>query len=258
MARDGGRALVALAFALVEAGCSYTVVAPPARFVNLDSAHTAAPGETVGSVHGGALSGVFDPALITASAGVRRGVSDRIEVDADATWGHLQYDGFPDINRNIYAVRAGAKIRDPRQILAAFGGVGGGYAPAGGGFAAVDLGGVVSYPNCYLTPSLIGGGIFSVPIGAKQVDFVNSGGTLVASDKAVTSYGFSLGVGLEIPLMHARCREGLTPPLIQVGLGGTRMIRTDAPRTMTSSTGETTSADGYGVFGLTAGFEIPF
>lgn len=244
--------------ALFGGACSYTVVSPPARFVNAESASTAAPGETVAGAHGGGFSGVFDPALVTGSVGARRGVTEGVEVDADATYGRLQYDGFPGIDRNIYAARAGAKVRNARRFAAAFGGVGGGYAPAGGGFLAADLGAVLSVPNCYVVPSLIGAGIASVPIAAKQVDFVSADGTLAASDKAVTSYGFSLGVGLEFLLSQERCRAGLTPPRIQLGLAGTRMIRSDAPRTMTSASGETISRDGYGVVGLTAGFEMPF
>ncbi len=243
---------------LLGGACSYTVVSPPARFVNLESAHTVAPRETVGGVHGGAQASVFDPGLVTGSAGIRRGVAEGVELDADASWGHLKSDGFPDIDRNLYAVRAGAKVRGEPRFIAAFGGVGGGYAPAGGGFMAADLGVVVSLPNCYVVPSLIGSGIASVPVGAKQVDFVSADGTLVASDKAVTSYGYSLGVAVEVPVSRARCREGLTPPRIQLGLGGTRMNRSDAPRTITNANGDTTSRDGYGVFGLTAGVEIPF
>jgi len=243
---------------VVGGACSYTVVSPPARFVNLESASTAAPGETVAGVHGGALSGVFDPAVVTGSVGVRRGVTEGVEVDADATYGRLQYDGFPGIDRNIYAARVGAKARNVGRYAAAFGGLGGGYAPAGGGFLAADVGAVLSVPNCYVVPSLIGSGIASVPVGAKQVDFVSADGTLAASDKAVTSYGFSLGVGLEVLLSQARCRAGLTPPRIQLGVAGTRMIRSDAPRSMTTTGGETTDRDGYGVVGLTAGFEFPF
>jgi hypothetical protein len=257
MNRDGLRFFV-LSLLLTGGGCSYTVVSPPARIVNLESAKTVAPGETVGGVHGGALSGVFDPAVITGSVGVRRGVAEGIEVDGDATWGRLQYDGFPDIDRNIYALRAGAKMSGPGNYVAGFAGLGGGYAPAGGGFFSADVGGVLSAPNCYVTPSLVAAGIVSAPIGAKQVDFVGSDGTLVASDKAVTSYGFSLGVNLEVPLVRARCREGLTPPRVLLGFGGSRMIRSDAPRTTTDNNGETTSRDGYGAFGLMAGFEMPF
>ncbi len=247
-----------VALALVGGACSYTVVSPPARFVNLESAGTVARGETVGGVHGGALSGVFDPAVAAGSVGVRRGVSDGVEVDADATWAHLQYDGFPDLDRNIYALRAGAKVSNAGRFVAAFGGVGGGYAPAGGGFMAADLGAVLSLPNCYVVPSLMGEGIASVPVGAKQVNFVSDDGMVVASDKAVTSYGISLGVGVEIPLSRTRCREGLTPPRIQLGLAGTRMIRSDAPRFAVDANGHTTERDGDGVFGLTAGFEFPF
>jgi hypothetical protein len=263
MARHHARFLAAAGPAMVVAlaagggACSYTVVSPPARFVNLESAQTVAPGETVGGVHGGAQAAVFDPALLSASAGVRRGVAEGVELDADASWGHLEYDGFPQIDRNIYAVRAGAKVRGKPRFVAAFGGIGGGYAPAGGGFLAADLGAVVSLPNCYVVPSLIGSALASLPVGAKQIDFV-SDGTLVASDKAVTSYGFSLGAALEIPVSRARCRGGLTPPRLQLGLGGARVIRSDAPRPATNMGTESSSRDGYGVFGLTAGFEIPF
>jgi len=243
---------------LALGGCSYTVVSPPARMVNLESSQTLAPGETVGGAHAGAYSALFDPGIVSGNTGVRHGLREGVELDVDATWARLSYDGYPEINRNIYAVRAGAKVRGAPRFIAAFGGVGGGYAPAGGGFVAADLGGVLSLPNCYVIPSLVAAGLASVPVGAKQVDFVAPGGDLVASDKAVTSYGFTMGAGLEIPLSRARCRAGLTPPRIQVGLAASRMIRWDAPRTLMNSDGSTKDRGGYGAIGLAAGVEIPF
>lgn len=248
----------AAVLSLLGGACSYTVVSPPARFVNLESAHTVARGETTAGVHGGVLASPFDAAVATGSVGVRRGVAERVEVDADATYGELEYDGFPDIDRNIYAARVGAKLRNAGQFLAAFGGVGGGYAPAGGGFLAADVGAVLSLPNCYVVPSLTGTGMASLPVGAKQIDFVSPDGTLAASDKAVTTYGLSLGVGLDFLLWRDRCRAGLTSPRIQLGLAGTRLIRSDAPRVVTTAGGESTSRDGYGAVGVTGGLEFPF
>ena len=208
-----------LAVCLVFGGCSYELASPPARMVMLNAARTVRPGETVGGVKGAGHLAMFEPGAAVASAGVRHGVAAGIELDAEATWAYVVWDEAPKINRNIYAARAGLKASNPRGWAALLGGVGGGYAPAGGGFGAIDLGGVLSHPNCYVVP--FGGGqlFVSEPIGAKRVTLPREveGNPMPTSSSADRTYGFALATGIEIPLDHARCREGLTPARLQLG-----------------------------------------
>ena len=188
---------VALA-AVTGAGCSYQVVSPPARMVSLESARTARPGETVAGVKGGMYAAVFDPGVAVGSAGVRHGVEDNVELNVEGTWARVVYDGYPEIDCNIYAGRVGFKSSNARGSAAVLGGVGGGFAPAAGSFVAADFGGVLSRPSCLAVP-FIGASVFaSLPFDTKQVDFRRDDGTIHASDTADTTYGLSLGAGLEI------------------------------------------------------------
>ena len=254
----------AIVFALVPlAACSYQLVSPPARMVNMESARTAAPGETVVGVHGGGYAAVFDPSVVAGSAGVKRGVTPNVEVDAEATWARVVYDGFPDIDRNLFAGRVGVKVANSGGWGALTAGGGGGMAPAAGSFAAIDVGGVISYPNCYAVPFGNGTLFGSVPFVPKQVDFVKSDGTLAGSDKADPTLGFGLSVGFEIPLDRVRCRQGLTPARIQLGAAGYSMFPSDGKivTTTTDSSGMTTTSSRggrYGAVGLAAGIEFPF
>jgi hypothetical protein len=230
--------------------------------INLETAKTAVPGETVVGARGARYGSVFDPGVAAANAGVRRGVSQGVEVDADASWARVTTNEFPNINRNVFAARGGAKMSNRAGFLAGFAGVGGGYAPAAGGFAALDAGIVLSYPNCYVVP--FGNAVFfaSQPVGSKKVDFKRDDGTTITSDTATFTYGMGLTVGLEIPLNHDRCRQGLTPVRIQIGLsaysltpsGGAIAINREVDGGTAASIG-----DGhYGVGGLAVGFEVPF
>ena len=87
--RTAGLLLLPLVLTLAAAsagGCSYMLVSPPSRMVNIESAKTVAPGETVVGARGAAYSGVFDPAVGLGSVGVRHGVEEGIEVSAEGTW----------------------------------------------------------------------------------------------------------------------------------------------------------------------------
>ena len=209
-----------IALGLVFGGCSYQLASPPARMVMLNAARTVRPGETVGGVKGAGHVAVFEPGAAVASAGVRHGVADGIELDADATWAYVVWDEDPRDQpqhlrrarrvQGIESARLGGAARRRGRRLA----------PAAGGFGAVDLGGVLSHPNCYVVP--FGGGqlFVSEPIGAKSVSLSREveGTPMPTSSRAGRTYGFALTTGIEIPLDHARCREGLTPVRLQLGL----------------------------------------
>jgi len=254
--------LAALAV-LGAGGCSYQLASPPARMMNLQSAKTAAPGETVVGVRGAGYASIFDPGAVVASAGVRHGIAEDVEVDAEASWARLDEEGYGDLDRNIYAARVGAKVSRKSGWAAAFAGAGGGYAPVGGAFSAVDAGVAVSYPNCYVVPftnlTLFG----SLPIGAKQVDFRNAtDGSVAASSKATFTYGVGWGGGVELPLDRARCRQGLTPARLQLGLSSFTLVPRpgNVIRSSTSSDTmyESTTTGRYSVVGLALGVEVPF
>jgi hypothetical protein len=229
--------------------------------VNLESARTAAPGETVVGARGAAHAAVFEAGAAVGSAGVRRGIADGVELDGEVTYLRVMDDAHRDIDRNVYAGRAGFKMSESRGVAAVLGGVGGGVSPAAGGFVAADLGGAVSYPNCLAVP-FAGGSVFaSQPVAAKRVDFRRADGSIEAYDTANTTFGFGAGVGVEVPLDHDRCRSGLTPARIQLGVSLNVLRPTDgeqrlAPGDMTPSL--TTQAKTYAAFGLAAGVEFPF
>lgn len=257
-------AIAAVAWAL--GGCSYQLVSPPARMVNLESAKTVAPGETMAGLHGAGYAAIFDPGAVVTNASVRRGVADNLEVDGDLSWARVTYDGFPDIDRNIYAARVGAKMSNAGGYAAVFGGVGAGFAPAAGGFTAADAGVAFSFPNCYVVPFANTMVFGSLPIGARQVDFRNADGTLQSSDKADPTYGFGFGTGIEIPLSHGRCRAGQTAPRLQLGGALDVLIPSDGAivtRTTTETDGTTTTTTEsrggrHGMMGLAVGIEVPF
>jgi len=256
-------ALVPPALLMMMTGCSYQLVSPPARMVNVESARSAAPGETIVGVKGAAHSAVFDSGAAIGTAEVRRGVGHGVEVDAEATYVRVLEQNDPEIDRNIYAARGGFKMSNADGWAAVLGGVGGGISPAAGGFLAADLGGVVSYPNCYAVPFLIGTVFASQPIAAKRVDFRGGDGSVVGYDTANTTLGFGASTGLEIPVDRARCRAGLTPARIQIGLGMDVLRPVNGEPRLVPATGDmsmqlTTQAKTLASMGLAAGIEFPF
>ena len=255
--------LVPHALLVMMTGCSYQLVSPPARMVNLESARSAAPGETIVGVKGAAHSAVFDAGAAIGTAEVRHGVGHGVEVDAEATYVRVLEQDDPEIDRNIYAARGGFKMSNADGWAAVLGGVGGGISPAAGGFLAADLGGTISYPNCYAVPYL-GGTVFaSQPVAAKRVDFRGSDGSVVGYDTANTTLGFGASTGVEIPLDRARCRTGMTPARIQIGLGMDVLRPVNGEPRLVPATDDmsmqlTTQAKTLASMGLAAGIEFPF
>ncbi|HXU60468.1 MAG TPA: hypothetical protein VN962_02115 [Polyangia bacterium] len=255
--------LVPQALLILMTGCSFQLVSPPARMVNVESARSAAPGETVVGAKGAAHSAVFDAGAAIGTAEVRHGVVPGVEVDAEATYVRVIDRDYPDIDRNIYAARGGFKMSNAGGWAALLAGVGGGVSPAAGGFLAADVGGSISYPNCYAVPFL-GGTLFaSQPVAAKRVEFRGGDGSVVGYDTANTTLGFGVSTGVEIPLDRARCRTGMTPARIQIGLGMDVLRPVDGEPRLIPATGDTsmqltTQAKTMATMGLAAGVEFPF
>jgi hypothetical protein len=134
--------------------------------------------------------------------------------------------------------------------LALTAGLGGGYAPAAGGFGSADLGRVASYDNCYVIPFGALSGFVSQPVGAKSVDFGTHG-----TSRASTSVGFSAATGVEVLLLHQRCREGAAVPKLQLGFNLNYLVTAAAQAEV--GDGSTTRPD-YISLGIAGGVEIPF
>lgn len=161
------------------------------------------------------------PGLASGGVGIRRGVTDRLAVSADTSFMHVSGISYTDIHPNIYAGRLGAKLDLEVQSLAVTGGLGGGYAPAAGGFGSIDLGLVSSIENCVLVPFGAGRVFASLPIRARPVQVQEEpagadGNPVTRTYTAENTFGITVESGVKIPL-DRRCesRAGL---LLGVGV----------------------------------------
>jgi hypothetical protein len=178
-------------------------------------------------------------------------VADGVEVNGEASYAHLIQDGHPEISRSLYTAHVGTKVGN--RYAAATAGIGGGFAPAGGGFTALDVGGIVAYDNCYVVPFLAPSLLLSAPIGAKTVDF-GEGRTSTAK----TSYGFGAGAGVEIPLARERCRADKTPARLQLGANLMFIRTTEGALTTVNNDGTShTTSGNHGGMGLALGVAFP-
>jgi hypothetical protein len=238
-----------------SAGCSYQVIAPPVRMINMESAQTAAPRETIVGARGAAFKDVFGPAVGVATVGVRRGVAEQVEIDADATWAYVNDPGNEVFDRNIYAGRLGTKLSHASGNVAFVGGAGLGYAPAGGSFGAADAGVALSANSCRgaLFANLTS--FVSTPIEAKTVNFRVAG----RMDAPETTVGYGVSAGAEIRLDRDRCRRGLTSPRIQLGVSFNDVYPTEGSKEVQVSPNQASRTPGrYTVAGAAIGFEMAF
>jgi len=157
--------------ALVAGACSRNVYTPPARVSVLEPAATTGRGQTQLVGQFGSHGDLFGPTLTAGGVGARHGLSERLDVVADAAFGVVSDDDEDvDEDGRIGMARAGVKYGiGPDDVLAVRGGLGGGYAPAGGGYVSTDVGAVLSLPFKYFAPWIATAAFVSTPIGAKDV-----------------------------------------------------------------------------------------
>lgn len=247
------RILLGLAALLaLGGGCSYHVFSPPARVFHMESAAPARPGETIVGARGGVFGGIFEPGAAIGTANVRHGVAPNVELNAEGTYGHILDDSETnavDVDRNAGAARVGVKAGN--QYAAVTGGLGGGLT-ALGGFGSADLGGILSYANCYVVPFVAASGIASAPLGSPNtIAFQND-----RTSRPGTTFGWGAGVGLEIPLDHARCFAGASSPRIQLGASSSTLW---GRHTSNDGGGADTYTgwDKHGFLGFGVGLEVP-
>jgi hypothetical protein len=244
--------VVALAALLAASGgCSYHAFSPPARAINMETAAPVKPGETTVGARGGIVGALFEPGAAVGTAIVRHGVAPDVEVNGEATYAYVLLEGqesTANINQNAGATRIGVKAGN--QYAAFTGGLGGGLS-AMGGFTAADAGLIFSFANCYVVPFVSTVGFVSTPVGAKSVTFYDG-----RTSKPGTSFGYGAAAGIEVPLDHARCRAGRTPPRFQ--LGANVLSISGLHESAQAGTPAMGSAwDQHATVGLMAGVEFP-
>ena len=208
--------------ALIQ-GCARDIYVPPASPVPLETTRIPPAGATSFRAEGSLNMALTGPGLATGGVGARRGLTERLSVSADTSFMHVTGISQADVHSNIYAARLGAQLDLAMQNLAFTGGLGGGYAPAVGGFGSIDLGLVSSIENCVLVPFGAGRVFASVPIKAKPVDVIVQGEDAGGSGPPVTrtymaenTFGITVESGIKIPLdRQCESRAGL---LLGVGV----------------------------------------
>lgn len=194
-------------------GCQRHIFSPPARSVPLDAPRVLAPGETAVNLTGSHTDSIFDANVNGGTLGVRRGLTERVEVQAEASGYHVDADEETraSISRTAIAGRVGTKVGLLGRHVSALAGVGGGH-HAAGGFITPDVGLTVGFDNPYFVPFLLGRVGVSQPIGAKTLDLSRPSenpGTALSRPQTSTYYGFTLGGRVPIEPRDAKIKGGI-------------------------------------------------
>jgi hypothetical protein len=108
-------------------------------------------------------------------------------------------------------------------VLSFTAGLGGGFAPAAGTFAAIDGGISLGYDNCYVVPVASASVFASQPLEARAVDVT------VDPDRPMTSTptrtaGATVRTGLRISLSPSACHAHHEVPWITAGFDLTGLV----------------------------------
>jgi len=152
-----------------------------------------------GAFYGGS-DVVFGPGVVGASAEVRHGLTDRIDVATTASATVVVGGDLDDPpHRGVYSARAFAHVVLVPRILSLQAGLGGG-ASAAGGYLSPDLGLILGYENDAFVPYLHGATFSSIPLTERRLDLRFDGDTDPDFQTAFASIGFRFGVGARIPI----------------------------------------------------------
>ena len=201
-----------LAAATALAGCPTHVLSPPSQFLPLESPAPLAAGETWLGAEGGVGGAVFGPDVATGAVVARRGLTDTLELRADATLASILANGRADTSPWIGSGRVGVKALFAPSFphLAWTAGLGGGTS-AGGAFATADLGVIVGYENPIIVPFLSVAGLVSVPLTRHEVDITRADaepGDPAVLDTPNTTLGARVGFGVRVPVEGADLSVG--------------------------------------------------
>ena len=230
-----------IAIVIASTACSQQVYSPPSQAFSVSSLSALPQGRNALDLEVSRHAQIFDPAIQTGGLRLRTGVGDNTEVSAEGTAMIVADDqgGRSQAQRSIYAGRFGVRTNPKGGVSSLFAGLGGGFAPAGGRFAAVDAGFAIGYDNCVLVPILQGSGFLSEPFDARPIDVTVDKPQFDTPQRTI---GVTVRAALRFSLGPSACRRGEQVMWLTAGFGSTSLTDGD------------TSAS---LFGLGFGLEIP-
>jgi hypothetical protein len=197
--------------------CSQHVYSPPTQAYALDPIRALNAGGHAVDVDLSRHQAVFDPAIDAAAGRVRTGLGGDREMSVEGGVMVVEDHGQAQGDRKLYSGRIGYRENPGHGALSWFAGVGGGFSPSGGTFAAGDVGVAVGYENCLLVPVAQASTFLSVPLAAMPVDVTVDPKSPMTS-VAQNTVGGTLRVGLRLSLGPAACRLGKPVPWLHAGL----------------------------------------
>jgi hypothetical protein len=202
--------------ALCVVGCGHHVFSPPARLTHMRTPQPVGAGQLAVRIQGGYDTATFGPTLAAGGVGLRRGLTDQLELELEGTLQRVLDEGSAGTDPDILAARAGVSWTVPGwfDILAVGAGLGGGVS-AGGSFISPDLNLVGAYENPYVIPFQSLSPFLSVPLDARVVDLSDPEDPLRTHlDQPVVSYGIRTAAGIRVPISDWGNLYGL----LQMGL----------------------------------------
>ena len=220
IARAERMRLAATSLLALLGGCLAYVHSPPGRSFPLESPKTLYERETGIQLEagGGIGTGVGLPGF---TARVRHGIVDTLDVHAELNYQRIRTQDFdlasPD--RNIFTGRAGLKYAPIEHIAFTAGLAAGGW--GGGPFLSPDLKLILGYENRFVVPFVDVGGYTSHPARADVLvitdRFPGSLGDDTLMAAPVFTYGWTVALGLRIPLRHVAEQTRKTQPSLLLG-----------------------------------------
>jgi hypothetical protein len=219
---------------LLLSACTPVAYAPPARLVSLDSPSAPRAGHTDVQAEAGTVGSVFGPSLIDGNVRARHALSDSLVIEGETGVARVTNDGTvstpdasgnlhaDDRSRNGYTARAGVILQGQEGVVrgALTAGLGGGYAPIAGGWAAADVGASAGGTNKWVRPW------FGVDLGFNQPvathEFAVSDGDGGDETLELAANGIvRLALGLEIGPQTSALLLGFATTVVIAGSNGT-------------------------------------
>ncbi|MBK9071524.1 MAG: hypothetical protein IPL79_11045 [Myxococcales bacterium] len=211
--------LSTIALACLAGGCTVNVYAPP-TLTSLDhQVQPLAPGQTAvtGALADGGSPTNVDTGELTATAGVARGISERLELAASVAVGRLSAPGgltgggLTDGETYELLSRFGAKVpllRATHQRGLAMNGVigaGVGGVIDVGSVASFDVGYNIGYQNCVITPTIAQGYYLSSPLSRETILARTSTDDSFSAYQMPRTQGVVTSLGVTLETSRQRC-----------------------------------------------------
>lgn len=210
--------ILSVALAVVATACSQQVYSPPTQTLPLGPVAAPPAGRRALDLELSHHAQIFDPAVNSGAARVRVGVGGDAEASAEGMAAVVEETGASEASRWFAAGRAGVRINPGNPNVSLSAGLGGGYAPAGGPFAAADAGIALAIHNCILVPTVATSGFASAPLDPRPIDVTEGDDDMRKFDQPRRTLGAAVRVGLRLPLSRSACLAGGSAPWLAAGL----------------------------------------